>query len=112
MVRLGLTRLTTLQLCLLLWGCPSDPVETPGAPDAGPAAWVPGAVAEPFEPQRIEPNWRVAYTTERNARMDRRMFRGPEELPPLGLDRSVQLSWALSESDENGSFARQYNGWI
>ena len=94
-------------------GCPSadEPEPSPTA-DAGPTVWVPGPTAEPFEPNRLELAWRIAYTTQRNARMDRRMFRGPETFPSQGLDEGVNLEWLTQPEEENGSFARQYNGWI
>ena len=80
----------TLALALIaLVGCPDSDLPPESLPDAGPAPWVPGPTAEPFEPTRVELNWRMATTGERNARMDRRLFRGPEELPALGLDRPL-----------------------
>ena len=98
---------------ILATGCPDDPEQPPSpAPDAGPTVWTPGPVAETFEPNRLELAWRVAYTTQRNARMDRRMFRGPESFPPQGMDQDVNLEWLTQPEEEDGSFARQYNGWI
>ncbi len=94
-------------------GCSDDnPPPADPAPVAGPTAWTPGPVAEPFEPNRLTLAWRIAYTTERNARMDRRMFRGPDSFPSQGLDQGVNLEWLTQPEEEDGSFARQYNGWI
>ena len=95
-----------------LVGCPDSDLPPETLPDAGPALWTPGPTAEPFEPTRVELNWRMATTGERNARMDRRLFRGPEELPALGLDEGVRLNWDRAPSEEDGSFGRAFRGWI
>ena len=107
------SQLIIVVLAVLLPGCPTDPEQPPHPiADAGPSAWVPGPVAEAVEPNRLELAWRVAYTAQRNARMDRRLFRGPESFPSQGVDQGLNLEWLTLPEEEDGSFARQYNGWI